>query len=99
MLREWQGQGKKTGECGSESCDGESEETELKQMGRSDKGVELSVVSHFQVRELTVNHWGIVNQLCIISGSTASKNVSSHSTLEHLLISNIVGKKDCGVFK
>lgn len=24
---------KKTGVCGSESCDGESEETELKQMG------------------------------------------------------------------
>lgn len=79
MAREWQGQGKKnkkTGECGSESCDGESEETELKQMGGSDKGGELSVVSHFEVRELTVNHWGIVNQLCIISGSAASKNVS-----------------------
>lgn len=47
---------KKKGECGSESCDGESEETELKQMGRSDKRGELSVVSHFEVRELTVNH-------------------------------------------
>lgn len=70
----------KTGECGSESCDGESEETELKQMGGSDKGGELSVVSHFEVRELTVNHWGIVNQLCIISGSAASKNVSLHSS-------------------
>lgn len=48
----------KTGECGSESCDGESEETELKQIGGggSDKGGELSVVSHFEVRELTVNH-------------------------------------------
>lgn len=54
---------KKKGECGSESCDGESVETELKQIGRSDKRGELSVVSHFEVRELTVNHWGIVNQL------------------------------------
>lgn len=81
MLREWQAKGQKKekkGECGSESCDGESEETELKQMGRSDKRGELSVVSHFEVSALTVNHWGIVNQLCIISGSAAPKNVSSH---------------------
>lgn len=74
------GKKKQMGECGSESFDGESEETELKQTGGSDKGGELSVVSHFEVRELTVNHWGIVNQLCIISGSAASKNVSSHSS-------------------
>lgn len=47
---------KKKGECGSESCDGESVETELKQIGRSDKRGELSVVSHFEVRELTVKH-------------------------------------------
>lgn len=50
------GKKEKKGECGSESYDGESEETELKQMGRSDKRGELSVVSHFEVRELTVNH-------------------------------------------
>lgn len=50
------GKVKKKKKRGSESCDGESEEAELKQMGGSDKGGELSVVSHFEVRELTVNH-------------------------------------------
>lgn len=42
-------------ESGSEGCDGESEETEMKQMRMGEMRDKLGVVWRFKVREITVN--------------------------------------------
>lgn len=49
-----EGKKRRESESGSEGCDGESEETEMKQMGRSETRGKLGVVWHFKVSEITV---------------------------------------------
>lgn len=65
---------KKKWECGSESCDGESEETELKQTGRSDKRGELHTLRLESSQSITER----LSISCALLVAAQHPNVSLH---------------------
>lgn len=88
------GKEKKTGECGSESCDGESEETELKQMGGVIREASSAWFHTLRLASLQSITEGLSISCALLVAAQHPKWSHHTQVLEHLLISNIIAREE-----